>query len=243
MVTAAAADPYNSPDDVAAYQAYTGQGQYGQPMPPPGQYPAPNYAQRNQLEAQLNYAEAQYNRAQQAGDWAAAKHWKKQIKHLRRELSAAVARKAQAMAPVTERQVTCRLRSRPMRRQASAYAPPMQEYPPSGCRRTRQPYPPVGYPPTGYPNAGPAYQYGAPGAPGQAGSTGGLSSLLGPLFGGGGAPSAAPAIRRPDIQTRQPARPTALPAVLDRRARWAVWDHCSVRCLADDRLPEQARLI
>ena len=88
MVTAAAADPYNTPNDVAAYQAYTGQGQYGQPMPPSGPYPAPlNYAQRNQLEAQLNYAEAQYNRAQQAGDRGAAKHWKKQIKHLRRELS------------------------------------------------------------------------------------------------------------------------------------------------------------
>jgi hypothetical protein len=30
MVTAAAADPYNTPDDVAAYQAYTRQGQCSQ---------------------------------------------------------------------------------------------------------------------------------------------------------------------------------------------------------------------
>jgi hypothetical protein len=42
VATGAAADPYNTPDDVAAYQAYTGQRQYSQypqPMPPPGQYP------------------------------------------------------------------------------------------------------------------------------------------------------------------------------------------------------------
>ena len=186
MVRAAAADPYNAPDDVAAYQAYTGQGQYGQPLPPPGQYPPLSYGQRNQLEAQLDYAEAQYSRAQQAGDWGAAKHWKKQIKHLRRELfgggrqegpgyGSGYGAPAYSYAP------------------GSAYAPPMQGYPPSSPGQAYgQPYPPVGYPPTGYPNAGPAYQYGASGAPGQAGSTGGLSSLLGPLLGGGGAPSGAP---------------------------------------------------
>ena len=86
LATAAAADPYHDPDDVAAYQAYTAQ--YGQPMPPPGRYPAPpNFADRNQLEARLNYAESQYAQARRAGDERAAKHWKKQIKHLSRELS------------------------------------------------------------------------------------------------------------------------------------------------------------
>ena len=190
MVTAAAADPYNTPDDVAAYQAYTRQGQcsqYGQLIPPSGQYPALNYAKRNQLEAQLNHAEAQYNRAQQTGDWGAAKHWKKQIKHLRRELSAGGHQEGPSYgsgygAPgyMPPEGPSCAL-------PGSAYAPPMQGYPPLGQGQAYgQPYPPVGYPPpTGYPNAG----YGAPGAPG---SMGGLSSLLGPLFGGGGASSGAP---------------------------------------------------
>ena len=176
MVTAAAADPYNSPDDVAAYQAYTAQ-HYGQPMPPPGQYTAPpNYAQRNQLEAQLNYAEAQYNRAQQSGDWRAAKHWKKQIKHLRRELSGGAAL-APATAPVTERRVTCRLRNRTVRRRRLT------------CRRR---------------------------------ATGRRRSSTHRRV-----PRTRSPIRRPDthqraIRTEQPPLHTALPAFLDRRARWAV---------------------
>jgi hypothetical protein len=195
MVTAAAADPYNSPDDVAAYQAYTAQ-HYAQPMPPPGQYTAPpNYAQRNQLEAQLNYAEAQYNRAQQSGDWGAAKHWKKQIRHLRRELSGegglgygyGSGYGAPGYMPPQE----------PYDPPASAYVPPSgygpptQQYPPPGPAYA-QPYPPTGYPPTGYPNGAAASPYGAPSVSGQTGSMGGLSSLLGPLFGGGAASSAAP---------------------------------------------------
>jgi hypothetical protein len=198
MVTAAAADPYNTPDDVAAYQAYSGQNaQYGQPMPPPGQYSAPpSYAQRSQLEAQLNYAEAQYNRAQQSGDWGAAKHWKKQIKHLRRELSGQGRPGGPGYGSGYGAPTYVPPQGPSYAPPSSAYAPPMQEYPPPG-QAYAPPYPPAGYPPSGYPpagypNGGSAYPYGAPGAPGQTGSTGGLSSLLGPLFGGAGAPSAAP---------------------------------------------------
>jgi hypothetical protein len=184
MVTAAAAEPYDTHDDVAAYQAYTGQGPYAQPMPPSAQYPAPlGYAQRNQLEQRLNYAEAQYNRAQQAGDWGSAKHWKKQIRHLRRELSGGSHEEGPSYgsgygygAPYMQPQG-------PYGPPASAYGP---QYPPPAYG---QPYPPTGYSPAGYPNAGSVYPYGAPG---QTGSMGGLSSLLGPLLGGGGAPSAAP---------------------------------------------------
>jgi hypothetical protein len=186
MVTAAAADPYNTPNDVAAYQAYTGQGQYGQPMPPSGPYPAPlNYAQRNQLEAQLNYAEAQYNQAQQAGDRGAAKHWKKQIKHLRRELSGGGHQEGSSYGSGYGTRDYMPPQG-PYGPPPSAYGP---QYPPPGAAYA-QPYPPAGYPPTGYPNGGSPYPYGAPGAPGQTGSMGGLGSLLGPLLGGGGAPSA-----------------------------------------------------
>ncbi len=215
MVTAAAADPYDPPNDVAAYQAYTAQNeQYGQPMPPPpGQYPGgPNYAQRHQLEVQLNYAERQYNQARQAGNEPAAKHWKREIKHLRRELSGG----GHAEGPGYGAPAYMQPQGPPYPPPASAYAPPasayaspMQEYAPSGSGYA-QPYPSAAYPPSGYPNAGvPGYAqpypaaeyppssypngaaaspYGAPGATG----SGGLSSLLGPLFGGGSAPSAAP---------------------------------------------------
>lgn len=188
MVTAAAADPYNIPDDVAAYQAYTGHGQYGQPMPPAGHYLARlDYAQRNQLEARLDYAEAQYNRARQAGDSGAAKHWKKQIKHLRRELSSGSRQERPGYGSGYGTR-DYMLPQEPYGPPALAYGP---QYPPPGTAYA-QPYPPAGYPPTGYPNAGSPYPYGASGAPGQTGSTSGLGSLLGPLLGGGGAPSAAP---------------------------------------------------
>ncbi len=191
VATGAAADPYNTPDDVAAYQAYTGQRQYSQypqPMPPPGQYPPPSYAQRNQLEAQLNYAEAQYNRAQHAGDFSAAKHWKKQIKHIKRELSGGGHHGGPGYSSGYGAPGYMPAQGPSYAPPGSAYVPPMQGYPPSMQGQAyAQPYPPAGYPPTSYPGGG----YGAPGAPGQAGSTGGLSSLLGPLF-GGGAPSASP---------------------------------------------------
>jgi hypothetical protein len=187
-VTAAAADPYQPPDDTAAYQAYTGRGQYGQPMPPPGQYLAPvDYAQRNQLEERLNYAEEQYERAQQAGDRGAAKHWRKQIKHLRRELSGEGHQEGPGYGSGYGTRDYLPPQG-PYGPPVSAYGP---QYTPPGAAYT-QPYPPAGYPPTGYPNAGSPYSYGTPGAPGQTGSMGGLSSLLGPLLGGGGAPSAAP---------------------------------------------------
>jgi hypothetical protein len=213
MVIAAAADPYDPPNDVGAYQAYTGQNtQYGKPMPPPGQYPgAPSYADRNQLESQLNYAEAQYNQAQQAGDQGAAKHWRKQIKHLKRELSGG----GYVGGPGYGSPSYMRPQGPSYAPPASAYGPPTQEYAPSGYGYA-QPYPSTGYPLSGYPNAGaPRYAqpyslsgypnggyanggypygasaspYGAPGASGQTGS-GGLSSLLGPLLGGGASPSA-----------------------------------------------------
>ena len=205
LATAAAADPYHDPDDVAAYQAYTAQ--YGQPMPPPGRYPAPpNFADRNQLEARLNYAESQYAQARRAGDERAAKHWKKQIKHLSRELSGGgyphgSGHGASAFMPPG---------GPSFGPPPSAYAPPMPENAPPGY--AQQFYPPTGYPPAGYPAAGypsngypqtgdpnagypygtAASPYGAPGAVGQTGSTGGLGALLGPLMGGGAAPSAAP---------------------------------------------------
>jgi hypothetical protein len=190
VATAASADPYGTPDDVAAYQAYTGQAQYGQPMLLPSQYPSLSYAQRNQLEGQLNYAEVQYRRAQQVGDWNAAKHWKRQIKHIRRELSGGVHHKDFGSGYGQPGYAT--QQGPPYAPPGSAYAPSMQGYPPlEEGQAYGQPYPPNACPPTG-PNAG----YGAPGFPGQTGvlgqtgSTGGLSSLLGPLLGGGGAPSA-----------------------------------------------------
>ena len=47
-------------------------------------------------------------------------------------------------------------------------------------------------------------------------------------------------IRRPDIRTRQSARRTPPPALVD---RWAVWDRCSVLCLGGELLPDEVRLI
>jgi hypothetical protein len=193
-MSAAAGEPYYPPNDIAAYQA----AQYGQPMPAPPQYPAPSgsYARRNQLVAQLNYAEGQYNQARQAGNRQAAKYWRKDIKHLRRELSGeghgpGLGYGAPAYLPPQQP-----LYAPP----ASAYAQPMREYGPPSGPAYAQPYapttPPYGYasaPPAGYPSAGyagaaAASPYGAPAA---SGSAGGLSSLLGPLLGAGSAPSAA----------------------------------------------------
>jgi hypothetical protein len=197
---AIAGDPYDSPDDAAAYQAYTAQ--YGRPMPPPPQYfERPDYAPRGQLEAQLNYAEAQYDRARQAGDRAAAKHWKKDIKHLRRELYG----EGRAEGPGYGAPAYMPPQGPSYGPPASAYAPPTREYAPPGPAYAQPypsmmppygyagappaPYPPAGYPPSGYPNGAGASIYGAPGA---TGSMGGLSSLLGPLLGTGAAPPAAP---------------------------------------------------
>ena len=195
LATAAAADPYHDPDDVAAYQAYTAQ--YGQPMPPPpGRYAVPpNLTDRNQLEARLNYAESQYAQARRAGDERAARHWKKQIKHLSRELSGGgnphnFGHGASALVPPGGPSYGP---------PPSACAPPMPENAPPGYAQQFYPpsgYPSAGYPPAGYPAAGyPAAgytPYGAPGSLGQPASTGGLGALLGPLMGGGAAPSAAP---------------------------------------------------
>jgi hypothetical protein len=207
MPTAAAAgEPYGPPDDVAAYQAYAQQ--YAQPPHiarpvPPSEYPGqPNYVRRNQMESQLDYAQAQYNRARQAGDRAAARHWKKEIKHLKRELSERRRREGSGYGTTY-----------PPPRQPyygpppSAYAPQSPEYPvprsayaqpyppnmpPSGYAypgAAPMPYGPSGYSPSaGYPNtAVAASPYGAPGA---TGPTGGLGTLLGPLLGTGAMPSA-----------------------------------------------------
>jgi len=188
------------PDDITAYQS----AQYGQPMPPAPPYPGPPapYVPRNQLQAQLNYAEAQYNQARQAGNQGAAKHWRKEIKHLRRQLygnghAEAPGYGAPAYMPPQG----------PYYPPASAYAPPTQEYGAPGpgyaepyfpstptyggyAGAPPAPYPGAGYPPAGYPNPAAASPYGAPGA---SGSMGGLTSLLGPLLGGGSAaPAAAP---------------------------------------------------
>jgi hypothetical protein len=215
-----------TPDDIAAYQsAQYGAAQYGQPygqpMPPPPQYQYPgssgSYARHNQLVAQLNYAEAQYNQARQSGNWQAAKYWRKDIKHLQRELSGGGHAEgsgfgASGCLPSQQRSYAP---------PASAYARPTQEYgspsgpayaqpyppttppygyattPPYGYATTPPygyagappaPYPPTGYPSAGYPNTAAASPYGAAGA---SGSMGGLSSLLGPLLGTGSAPSAA----------------------------------------------------
>ena len=183
MVGVAWADP----DDIAAYQAYTSQRAY----PPPATYArslAP--AQRNELQARLSYAEAQYEQARQVGNQGAAKHWRKQIKHLSRELYGERHAEGQgysgpAMVPPG---------GAPYGPPPPAfYGPPAQPY--AAPSYGQMPYPPSGYtaagyasgyPPAGYPATG--YPYGAPAA---SGSMGGLSSLLGPLMGGGAAPSAA----------------------------------------------------
>jgi hypothetical protein len=203
--SAAAGEPSYPPDDIAAYQSAQYGQPYGQPMPPPPQYQYPgssgSYARHNQLMAQLNYAEAQYNQARQSGNRQAAKYWRKDIKHLQRELSGGGHAEgsgfgASACMPPQQRSYAP---------PASAYAQPTQEYgspagptyaqpyppttPPYGYPSAPSaPYPPAGYPSAGYPNAAAVSPYGAPGA---SGSTSGLSSLLGPLFGGGSTPSAA----------------------------------------------------
>lgn len=198
----AAADPYNSPNDVAAYQS----AQYGQPMPPPPQYYGPpgSYAHRNQLLSQLNYAESQYNRARQSGNREAAKYWRKDIKHLKRELSAQGHAENPGYGVPTYMAPPQSAYAQPMQ----AYGPPMQQYgSPSGpayaepyppttpygyggnpAPYASAPYPATQYPSAAYPNTAAASPYGTPGA---SGSTGGLGSLLGPLFGAGSAPSAA----------------------------------------------------
>jgi hypothetical protein len=177
MVSVAAADS----DDIAAYQAYTSQRDY----PPPAPYAAPSMgiAQRNELQARLNYAEAQYEQARRAGDRAAAKHWRKQVKHLSRELygerhAEGPGYGAPALMPPAG----------PAYPPPAFYGPPAQPYAAPGY--VQQPYPPPGYPSAGYPPSGgyPTTGYPSYSAPAAAGSTGGLSSLLGPLMGGGAAP-------------------------------------------------------
>ncbi len=189
------------PDDISAYRA-----QYGQP-PPPGAYPGQPAFARQKLMEHLNYAEAQYEQARRAGDREAARHWRKQIKRLRRELSESA---HAAWAPMLE--------------------PPPSSFPGPGYPGYgyAQPYMPAPYPsqtppvvaapygrssggltsllgpllgagPAQSPAAYPAYQgpgYPGPGYPagavpnGAAGAPamGGIGSLLGPLFGARSAP-------------------------------------------------------
>jgi hypothetical protein len=174
---AVAREPTDQPNDVAAYQSCTGQAypvQYGQPMPPPPPYPGTlDYAQRNRLQSQLNYAEAQYHRARAVGDREAARHWKKDIKHLRRELYGA--RHAEGTGYGSHACLNYREPSYVP--PASAYAPPPQEYgtpeygapghgyvqpypamPPYGYNgATQGPYPPAGYAPSANLAAGTPY--------------------------------------------------------------------------------------
>jgi len=190
MAGVASADP----DDIAAYQAYTSQRGY----PPSAPYAAPSLgpAQRNELQARLNYAEAQYEQARQAGNQGAAKHWRKQIKHLSRELYGERPAEGQGYGPPAMMAPG----GAPYGPPPAFYGPPAQAYPAPGY--AQQPYPPpagypaagyapgypsAGYPSTGYPATGYPYGGAAPG-----GSMGGLGSLLGPLMGGGAAPSSAP---------------------------------------------------
>jgi len=185
-LSAGAGEVYDPANDVAAYQAYT-RPAYGQPRPPQIAYfGSPGYVRCDELRARLNYAEAQYNGARQAGDRVAAKHWKKDIKHLRREIAAAERERGSGYgAPgyVIPPQRSSYPPSAPGFR-PPVYASPMTAY--------SQPYPssmpPYGYagaPPAPYPSASAnpaASPYGAPVA---TGTTGGLGTLLGPLLGGG----------------------------------------------------------
>jgi hypothetical protein len=191
-LSAGAGEVYDPANDVAAYQAYT-RPAYGQPRPPQiGYFGSPGYVRRDELLARLNYAEAQYDGARQAGDRVAAKHWKRDIKHLRREIAAAERVRGSGYgAPgyVIPPQRPSYLPPAPGFR-PPVYASPMTAY--------SQPYPssmpPYGYAgappapyPSGYANA-PASPYGAPAT---MGTTGGLGTLLGPLLGGGPVASGA----------------------------------------------------
>ena len=178
------------PDDISAYQA-----QYG-PPPPCGAYPGgPVHAYQNLIQ-HLNYAEARYVQARQAGDREATRHWRKQIKRLRRELSgsARTARAVPYWAPLPEP---------PHSSYAGPgysgyeYRPPYMPapYPPQTPPVVAVPYGQPALPSGGYAGGPAATPFGSSAAPG----SGGLASLVGPLLGGGSAqsPVAYPAYQGP----------------------------------------------
>lgn len=195
---AAAAEPYDTPYyGPSAYQVMPAQ-YYGEPPPRP-YYPAPPglVARRNQLRAQLYYAEAQYRRARESRNRPAAEHWAKEIKHLKRELSSLDRRAGRYAYGMPAQMAPSPAPVYPL----SAYAAPMPEYaPPASAYAPPPPMPKYGYagtPPAPYPSAaypsaaspnGTTAPYGA--AP--TGSMGDMvHSLLGPVLGSGPVPSAA----------------------------------------------------
>jgi hypothetical protein len=153
----AVAQPYGVPDDIAAYEA-----QAGRPFPPGGPYLGAS--QIPQLKARLEYAEARYDDARRMRDRAAARHWKKQIKHLRRELAERHVAAERYGAPLALPPQT--LGSSSSYPAASSWYPqgPSPAYPPS-------------YGSSAYPGA-----YGPAGAANPSG-TGALSTMMGALLG------------------------------------------------------------
>lgn len=204
---AAAGEPYYAPYGPPTYQTLPAQygapaapPYYGAPAAPPPYYPGSrnSMVRRNQLRAQLHYAEAQYQRARESGDRGAAGHWAKEIKHLRHGLSkldrhaernsyGMPAEMAPPPAPVYPPPASAYAQPMP------EYAPPLPAYappypptmPPSGYTGAPPAYPPVPYPPAAYPNAPATSPYGT-GATGSMGSM--VNSLLGPVLGSGPVP-------------------------------------------------------
>jgi hypothetical protein len=121
-------------------------------------------AERQQLIAQLDYAQAQFHAARAAGDRKLSGRWASYIKNLNHSLAAVDARAAGA---------------------AYNFPPYMAAPPPAPVPQ----YPYAGYPPTAYPYAGypNATGYGA-NPYGADPLSGVMSSLLGPMLGSGQIP-------------------------------------------------------
>src|SRR5215469_4670255 len=139
MVAVAAADS----DDIAAYQSYGSS--HGYPPSAPYAAPSMSFAQRNELQARLNYAAAQYEQARRAGDRAAAKHWRKQVKHLSRELYGERHAQGQGYGtPYGPPAVMPPGGAPPYGPPPPFYGPPAQPYAAPGY--AQEPFPPTGYP-------------------------------------------------------------------------------------------------
>jgi hypothetical protein len=121
-------------------------------------------AERQQLIAQLDYAQAQFRAARAAGDRKLSARWASYIKNLNHSLAALDARATSA---------------------AYNFPPYMAAPPPAPVPQ----YPYAGYPPTGYPYAGypNATSYGA-NPYGVSPLSGVMGSLLGPMVGSGKIP-------------------------------------------------------
>jgi hypothetical protein len=121
-------------------------------------------AERQQLIAQLNYAQSQFHAARAAGDRKLSARWASYIKNLNHSLAALDARAAGA---------------------AYNFPPYMAAPPPEPAMQ----YPYVGYPPTAYPYASYPNATGYGGNPyGASPLSGMMSSLLGPMLGAGQIP-------------------------------------------------------